>query len=152
MIQTKGYEKPSPIQIYEFLKLVDKDFPVPLSEKTDLKEYADKLYNRGTVFTYEDKGRILAMVAGYIENSVDNLAYLAVLAALPETRGQGISKKLVTKFIEKSKEKELKAVHLYAVRENIPAMNLYKGLGFEELHLENESRPNDVHFIYYLNK
>lgn len=91
------------------------------------------------------------MAAGYTENTVNNVAYITMVASLPEYRGKGLAKQLVTEFIDRAKSKRLKAVHLYAVRENEAAMNLYKSIGFVEWHLENEKRPEDVHLIHYLN-
>lgn len=38
--------KPTIEQIENFLKKVDFDFPVPLSQKTDLHTYAIKLYEK----------------------------------------------------------------------------------------------------------
>ncbi len=150
MIHTRGSERLSVDQIYNFLCRTDKDFPVPLSEKTDLREYALKLYHNATLCTVEENNQIVSMTAGYTENTVNNVAYIAMVATLPEYHGRGYAKKLVSEFIERAKNKRLRSVHLYAVRENTAAMNLYKGLGFVEWHFENEKRPDDVHFIYYL--
>lgn len=151
MIHTRGSERLSVNQIYDFIKQVEKDFPTPISAKTDLMEYAQKLYSNATLCTAEDNGQIVAMAAGYTENTVNNVAYMTMVASLPEYRGKGLAKQLVTEFIDRAKSKRLKAVHLYAVRENEAAMNLYKSIGFVEWHLENEKRPEDVHLIHYLN-
>lgn len=42
MIHTRGSERLSVNQIYDFIKKVEKDFPTPISAKTDLMEYAKK--------------------------------------------------------------------------------------------------------------
>lgn len=152
MIHTRGGERLSVKKIHEFLKLVDKEFPIPLSEKTDLKDYALKLYRNATLCTYEENDNILAMVAGYTENIVGDMAYISMVVTLPEARGRGIARGLVSEFIGRARMKRLKAVHLYAVRQNTAAMKLYSDIGFVEWHLENEKRPDDVHFIYYLNE
>ena len=112
MIHTRGSERLSVNQIYDFIKKVEKDFPTPISAKTDLMEYAKKLYSNATLCTAEDNGKIVAMAAGYTENTVNNVAYITMVASLPEYRGKGLAKQLVTEFIDRAKSKRLKAVHL----------------------------------------
>lgn len=150
MIHNKGNEQLSVNQIHNFLCIVDNEFPVALSEKTDLKEFALKLYHNATICIYEEDGVIKAMVAGYTQNTINRTAYMTMAVALPEYRGKGIVKELVLEFIERAKLEQLVAVHLYAVRENVAAMKLYESIGFVEWYLENEPRPDDVHFVYYL--
>ena len=134
-------------EIESFLRDVDKDFPIPLSEKTDLKEDALKLQERATLFVERAEGTIVSMVAGYTNDSQDGLAYIAVLATKKECRGRGLAEKLLQKFLSECKEKGFKAVHLYAVKENEKAVALYQKLGFEEYFPANEQRPNDLHLI-----
>lgn len=150
MIHTKTKERLTVNTIYDFLIKVDHLFPIPISEKTDLLEFANKLRNNATICTYEENGTIKAMVAGYTENTTNNFAYITLVVALQEVRGKGIASQLVSEFIGVAKEKRLRAVHLYAVRGNAPAINLYQKLGFVEWHLENDPRPEDIHLIFYL--
>lgn len=150
MIHTKGMERLSIDKIYAFLEKVDRTFPVALSEKADLKQFALKLYSSATLCTIEEDNQIVAMAAGYTENTINSVAYITLVATLPEHRGKGYAKQLVMEFIDRAKSKRLKAVHLYAVRSNTAAMEMYNHLGFVEWHLENEKRPEDVHLIYYL--
>lgn len=150
MIHTKGMERLSVDRIYGFLEKVDKTFPIALSEKTDLHQFALKLYNNATLCTVEEDNQIVAMVAGYTENTINSVAYISMVATLPGYKGKGYARQLVSEFIERAKSKRLKAVHLYTVRNNTAAVALYNSLGFVEWHLENEKRPEDIHLIYYL--
>ena len=150
MIHTKGMERLSKEKILRFLVKADKTFPVALSDKTDLTQFALKLYNNATLCTAEEDNQIVAMVAGYTENTINNVAYISMVATLSGYTGKGYARQLVNEFIERAKSKRLKAVHLYTTRNNTPAMELYNSLGFVEWHLENEKRPDDVHLIHYL--
>lgn len=152
MLHKKGQEILSKQQIWDFLERVDQEFPVSLSDKTDLSVYAEKLYLNATICFESENGEIVGMLAGYTENTVNNMAYMSMLSVLPEKRGCGIAKKLVCEFLDEAAEKGLRAAHLYAVRDNISAMRLYRGLGFAEWYMESDERQNDVHFIYYLKK
>ena len=138
----------TPAQIEAFLRAVDRTFPVPLSEKQELSAYARKLYEHATLCVVQVDDRIVSMVAGYTENLIDDRAYIAIVATLPEARGQGTARQLVREFIRICAEKRIRAVHLYAVPENTAAMRLYQSLGFRTLQLENEPRKTDAHLIY----
>lgn len=136
-------------QIEKFLYIVDKCFPIPLSEKTDISIYAKKLKEKATICVEKDKnGNILSMCAGYTENTINAQAYISLVATLPESQGQGYGKKLVKEFLDIAKRKFLRGAHVYAVESNISAMKIYESLGFTRWNLENEPRPKDVHLIY----
>ncbi len=127
---------------------VDSLFPVPLSKKQNLQEFALKLCEKATVCTVCENRQIIAMVAGYTENVIDNMGYISVVATLPEAQGRGLAKQLVQEFLEIARKNNLSGVHLYAVRGNVSAMAMYRSLGFEEWTPANEARPQDVHWIY----
>lgn len=137
-------------EIEEFLKKVDKSFPTPLSQKQNLSEFALKLCEKATICEKREDGKIVAIVAGYTENIVDNIAYISVVATTESARGKGYSKELIKEFFEICKIKKIKAVHLYTARTNIIAINMYHKIGFVELIVENEPRKNDLHLIYYI--
>lgn len=141
---------PTVEQLERFLRRVDGDFPVPLSHKQDLGEYACKLREKATLCAVLEEGEILSLAAGYTQNLAENKAYIAIVATLPEGRGRGLAPKLIREFLNICREKQICAVHLYAVPSNIPAMKMYKKMGFQKLALENEPRPEDAHLIYYL--
>lgn len=137
-----------------FLRTIDEDFPIPLSEKVDLYDYAVKLYNKGTFCIKRDEKtqKIIAMVAGYTEELIDNIAYISLVAVESNQRSKGYGKELVQEFLNICKKKGIDALHLYCVDNNIPAMKMYQKLGFQKYCLENEIRKKDVHFIYYFKK
>lgn len=144
--------KPTVVQIEEYLAAVDSMFPVPLSEKQNLTEFAQKLYEKATLCTVLKDGKIVAMLAGYTEALENGMAYISIVATRKEAQGKGYAATLLKEFLEICKKKNIKAVHLYAVRENLPAVQLYKRFGFREWKPENEVRPEDLHLIYYMDE
>ncbi len=138
------------VQLEQFLRLVDRDFPVPLSQKQDLKEYSKKLLEKATLCFVCEDGKILSLVAGYTENLSENMAFITLVATREEARGRGLAKELVQEFISLCREKNIKAVHLYAVPTNVSAVKMYHKVGFREFYPVNEPRPEDTHLIYYL--
>ena len=137
-------------ELYEFLEKVDKLFPVPLSEKQNLKLLSEKFCTKGTLCTVIENKKLVSLVAGYTENIIDNMAYISVVATLPEYAGNGYAKKLVKKFIDKCRDNKIDAVHLYTVPSNVVAVNMYKSVGFEEWKAKDEQRKDDLHLIYYI--
>lgn len=139
-----------PKQIEKFLRAVEKDFPVPLSQKVNIEEYSRKLYDRAAVVYERKDDKIVAMVAGYVENLSDGIAYIAIVSTLKEYRGKGLARKLLFDFINLCEKKQIKAVHLYTDQCNQKAIKLYESLGFVDYKIVNEPRPQDKHLIFYL--
>ena len=135
-------------QIERFLISVDGLFPIPLSEKQDLRELSKKFFDRATLITETEGDEIVAMVAGYTENVVDNIGYISVVATLPRVQGRGYASSLVRGFLESAKLKGLRAVHLYTDATNLGAIRMYEKIGFVRYDAPNEPRPDDVHLIY----
>lgn len=142
--------EPSVNDIITFLYEVDKSFPTPLSQKQDLCELSQKLFDKATLCVEWQGEKICSMVAGYTENTVNNMAYISVVATLKGEQGKGYASRLMGEFIRIAEKNCLDAVHLYTHRENIAAINFYKKLGFVELVTADEPRPDDLHLIYYL--
>lgn len=134
-------------RIIKFLGEVNCDFPTPLSESVNLNEYAKKLADKATFCIKEADGRILSLVAGYTDNLNDNMAYIAIVATVNDGRGKGYAKKLVKEFLKICKSKNISGVHLYAVKTNEPAVNMYKDIGFKLSDVQDIEEK--YHFVYY---
>lgn len=136
-------------ELYNFLESINSDFPIPLNQKTDLREYVEKVIKFGEIVAFQEENILKGLAIGYIENLKDNSAYISVVGVKKEFRGNGIGKKVVQKFIEICKEKNIKSVNLYTHKSNETAIKMYKALGFSE-DLGNKERAQDVHFILQL--
>ena len=112
-------------ELYKFLKKVDRLFPVPLSEREQLIMLASKFEKYGTVSYVRENGKIIAICAGYTNDQEQRLGYISVVASLPEYTNKGYGKVAVQGFIEKAKNAGMKAIHLYADKENKAALNMY---------------------------
>lgn len=138
-------------ELENFLNAVDKDFPVPLSEKTNLSILSNKLIQRADIFAKRVNGNLAGVAIGYITNSTTNISFLSIVAVKKEYRGLGISKEIISQYLKTVKEKEtFTGVEVYTKEENTVAVKTYKSLGFVIYKPENEPRPNDLHLIYYL--
>lgn len=136
-------------QIEYFLRKVDKTFLIPLSDKTDLSGYALKLEKYATICAVrDDNGKILSMCAGYTDRVIDEMGYITLVATLQEVQRHHYGKKLIKEFLEIAGKRSLRAVHVYTARTNRPAMEMYEALGFQRWFPDNETRSEDMHFIY----
>lgn len=138
-----------------FLSSVDQDFPVPLSEKTELPRLSNKLFNRGDVITARDsEHKIAGIVAGYLKNGQNGLGYISVVAVKKEYRGLGLSEQMLSKYLSYCENdcKNIDAIHLYTTKDNIYAIKAYRSMGFTDYHMDNEPRTSDVHLINYLRR
>lgn len=133
-----------------FLIKVDHLFPVSLSEKKRLSELADVFMVYGTMGMVKEGDKIISLCAGYANDNLTRLAYISVVASLPEYAGKGYGKVAVRDFITKAINNGMKAIHLYAVKDNAPAIRMYESLGFIDYIVEDEPRPEDRHLILYL--
>lgn len=137
-------------ELYKFLKKVERLFPVPLSEREQLIMLASKFEKYGTVSYVRENGKIIAICAGYTNDQVQRLGYISVVASLPEYTNKGYGKVAVQGFIEKAKNAGMKAIHLYADKENKAALNMYGKLGFVDWIIPDERRPEDKHLIRWI--
>ena len=137
-------------ELYKFLKKVERLFPVPLSEREQLIMLASKFEKYGTVSYVRENGKIIAIGAGYTNDQVQRLGYISVVASLPEYTNKGYGKVAVQGFIEKAKNAGMKAIHLYADKENKAALNMYGKLGFVDWIIPDERRPEDKHLIRWI--
>ena len=137
-------------ELYEFLVKTDQLFPTPISQKTDLCAYAEKLHERADIVSCIDNDRLCGVAAGYITNSVSDMAYISMVAVLPGLQGRGIGAEMVRAFISRAEKAGKKGVHLYAVYSNMPAMRMYRKIGFEEYVIENEPLPDNAHLVYWM--
>lgn len=135
-------------ELIEFLKKIDKDFPVPISSKVDLDEYAKKILDKATLMIRRDNNTIVGMVIGYNNCICDDMAYISLVGVDSESRNKGIAKTLIKRFIADCKEKGIGKVHLYTDSTNVGAIRMYERLGFKPYVQYNEPRPEDVHLIY----
>ena len=133
-----------------FLIKVDHLFPVSLSEKKRLSELADVFMVYGTMGMVKEGDKIISLCAGYANDNLTRLAYISVVASLPEYAGKGYGKVAVRDFITNAINNGMKAIHLYAVKDNAPAIRMYESLGFIDYIVEDEPRPEDRHLILYL--
>ena len=111
-----------------YLHLVDNDFGIPLSEKTELESYASKLLAKGVVLVFIESHEFAGLVAGYCNDTTDGNAIISLLSTRNEYRGQGISHQLIYYMIDICRNASMKRILVDSI--NPSAVNIYLSCGF----------------------
>lgn len=101
-------------------------FSIPWTEAMLAESLAQPLYR---FFVYERDGQILGYAGMFAVLDEGNIANIAVL---PEYRRQGIGRALLTALINEGREESLSRMFLEVRETNLPAIALYRKLGFTE--------------------
>jgi len=105
-----------------------------------LSWFENRLENSLVFGAHSEEGTLDA-VAGLLFPEGTNISHKAKLTGVylrPEIRGTGLARLLVKYVIEQAKN-IVEQVLLTVVASNAPAVNLYKGIGFEEYGLEKNA-------------
>jgi ribosomal protein S18 acetylase RimI-like enzyme len=92
----------------------------------------------GHIFFAKYNSEIVGVIALINQTTYFELSKMAVL---PKYQGLKIGLKLMNFCIEFAKNKKWKSITLYSHRSLVPAINLYKKIGFKEVEVEK-----DVHY------
>lgn len=131
-------------KITQFILKMDNEFPTPISEKTDIQKFVNKLLAYGYINCALDKNEIVGIVGGYANNDETKLAYESILVVDPKSRGNKISISLMDNLLKNAMLNNMKGIEVFTHETNLEAIGLYKKLGFTSLGLNEEG---DFHFI-----
>lgn len=93
----------------------------------------------GHIFFIKNETRIIGTIALIHQQTYFELSKMAIL---PEYRGLKIGQKLIEYCIDFAKKEKWKSITLYSHKKLVPAINLYKKVGFVETPLEKEVHYN----------
>lgn len=112
----------------DYLKQVDTDFLIPISQKAVISVFAKKLLEFGHVVAIMEDNEIVAIVAYYRNDLQNNYAYLPILSTLKKVRGRGYARRMIEYMIDDCKGAGVKVIFCESV--NPVAVKLYISCGF----------------------
>ncbi|EPG1716838.1 GNAT family N-acetyltransferase [Morganella morganii] len=130
-IQTISKEK-----LISFLKKIDVYFSPPLTSKVNIEVYTEKLLNNAYIDynTYDDD--IIALFAGYINEST----FFLTLFVIDEIfQGKKVSYPLFKKNIDYLRKEKISIINLEVYKNNHRAITFYKKFNFEIISENNDS-------------
>ena len=113
----------------------------------EMKKTSEKFLKLGNPIGIVQEGKLIAYFNLYCNNYETLEAYFGNLYVLKEYRKQGLSKKLVYYSFDFAKEKGFKKVMLNVAKDNVPAIKLYEGCGFEYTGESKIMGDEDTHIM-----
>ena len=130
--------KPTEAVLLKFLREVNGDFYPPLSQKTNLNLFAEKmLANAEFFYEQSDSGNIIGLVAIYANDWEKKYAYIHLVAVSSSYRRLGIANKLLLAALDylASLGSKIQTVGIHT--NNSVAVKLYQNIGFKSVDIEN---------------
>ncbi|ARS53463.1 GNAT family N-acetyltransferase [Kushneria konosiri] len=87
-----------------FIEQVEREFEPPLSEQHHLPDYVNKLLSLAEVNYVLDGDRVVAAIACYANDYEHYNAYATFIGVLPDYRGSGIARPLLSRGIESCRQ------------------------------------------------
>jgi ribosomal protein S18 acetylase RimI-like enzyme len=118
-------------KILFLLKKADYSFvPYPLSKKTDLNLYSEKLAEFAVHFFAEDENELIGMCCCYLNDPKKEKAFISVTCVDPNYFGKGLGQKLTTKCEIYAKDKGYKYIEFEVHIDNTPSIEMHKKIGY----------------------
>jgi len=114
------------------------DFSPPLSERINLEEYANKIYENAITFEAWVFDRLIGMVAAYFNNVTDSVGFITNVGVEAKYKGNNIASDLMSNCINYSKENHFSRIILEVNENNQAAINLYNKFNFKVIGKNNE--------------
>jgi ribosomal protein S18 acetylase RimI-like enzyme len=124
--------------IFLHLMNCDQNFIPPLSQKVDLNEYAKKLNDKSITFEAWSENMLVGLVAAYMNNEHEQTAYVSSVSLMKEYTGKGIASELMKMCHQYAEQHNFRIIKLEVNISNIPAISLYKKIGYIETEMKGE--------------
>lgn len=116
--------------VYDFFLRINNDFIPPLSDIVNIKNYATKLIEKSKIFASFDNGKLIALCGVYATDTVNNSAFVSMLAVDENYRGLGLGIKLMNVMECELTRKKIAKIQLEVFKNNTNAIFMYKKLGY----------------------
>lgn len=147
MIQKLNNTVENKNKLTQYLHEVDKDFEIPLSNKTDLGIYAMKLLTHGIVLVSLESDVINGLLAGYCNDTSSCNATISILSVKKQSRGMGIAHQLISKMIDSCRKAGMRKILVDSV--NPVAIYSYQSSGFHIIKCESNDERK-ITFLQYI--
>lgn len=126
--------------ILNHLTACDRTFFPPLSTRTDLRMYANRLQTTSVRFEAWRETILVGLVAAYCNAPDRAVAFISNVSVLPDQTGQGIAGQLMSNCIAHTAGLEFAQIELEVSVDAHAALRLYERLGFTPV----SPSPNDA--------
>lgn len=125
--------------VLDHLKHCDADFVPPLSGRVDIEGYAQKIVRLAVRFEAWSGDALIGLVAAYCNDQESRTTFVSSVSVSKAWVGQRIATTLMGMCVTHAESLAMRQVVLEVASNNLPAVELYRGLGFVE---QERRRPN----------
>ena len=118
----------------------DNNFTPPLSERTDLGSYANKIFEKAVTFEAWNDNHLIGLIAAYL--STDNIrsVFITNISVTKEFTGKGIASRLLRNCIAHCTKNDYFVLNLEVNRNNSQAIGFYEKHQF----IQSETRGDSL--------
>lgn len=146
MVSVLGRDDESYPRVFDFINSVEKCFPTPISQKTDISAFTTKILDKAVVLQAVMNDEIVGLSSFYANDIENRKAYWTFLAVTPSCMNMGIGSRLLTKMLSILRNMKMVSVELTTESNNVAARSLYEKFGFRLA----EEKDEKVKYVYYL--
>jgi ribosomal protein S18 acetylase RimI-like enzyme len=121
-------DRSSDTDVAVHLTACDDQFVPPLSQRTDIASYAQKLAERATRFEAWDGSSLVGLVAAYVNPAAST--FVTSVSVTSEWRGRGVAADLLRACEDHARRAECTEITLEVAASNAAAVSLYNKLGY----------------------
>lgn len=104
--------------------------PNPISRRLDLSVYAAKLLENADLACAVIEGKIVGLLGMYANDQGTRRAHIPFIAVLPDQRGHGIGKAMMSRAVALARHRGMRAIDLEVDASNAAAQQLYRSFDF----------------------
>ncbi len=108
----------------------DSSFVPPLSDRVDIRHYAEKLIDKSVRFEAWHGDELIGLVAVYCNDPINLTAFITSVSVLPAWQGHGIAANLLDNCLEHVRQQGFSVLKLEVNSHNQAAVALYRKYGF----------------------
>lgn len=118
-------------KMIDVVTLLNNEYPIPLTEKIDIKKYVEKVFTMGNILIAERESEILGFVTFYSNNFEMREGAFSLLGILPSYRRFGIANLLFQESFKIMRSQGMLTAYSFTHKENIKGLSFHLNLGFE---------------------
>jgi ribosomal protein S18 acetylase RimI-like enzyme len=108
----------------------DEEFPIPLSTKVNIEEYARKIHEHATNFEAWKDETLVGVISTYFNDKLGKEAFITNVCVVTLVKELGIASELLRMTIAYGRERRYQKIRLEVDKQNVAAMRLYTKFGF----------------------
>jgi len=124
--------------ILEHLTECNNTFIPILSERLNLSQYANKIFEKSITFEAWEKDNLIGLIAAYFNDYENRKGFITNVSLIKSYLGRGIASVLLKNCVKYAKQNNFNIILLEVNIYNEPAIRLYKKFGFIEQNKTNE--------------